>query len=99
MFLIKARTENVAMATKYLIFWSSSYFVHKCTKFYLILTSNARTTFDLNIEYKQKSGLLATSQCLLKGHKMLIFYVAFFLKISDTLKAHISGMETGINKR
>ena len=39
------------------------------------------------------------SQFLLKGHKMLNFLVAFFLKIFETLKAHISGMEININKR
>ena len=70
---------------------------HKCTKFYLILTSNASTTFDLDIEWVQ--GLLVTSQFLLKGHKMLKFLFAFFLKISETLKAHISGTKTDINKR
>ena len=31
---------------------------------------------------------------MLKGHKMFNFLVAFFLKISETLKAHISGTET-----
>ena len=30
---------------------------------------------------------------------MLNFLVAFFLKISETLKAHISRTETDINKR
>ena len=40
-----------------------------------------------------------TSQFLLKGHEMSNFLVAFFLKISDTLKAHISGTEIDINKR
>ena len=40
-----------------------------------------------------------TSQFLLKGHKLLNFLVAFFLKISETLKAHISGTEIDINKR
>ena len=70
---------------------------HKCTKFYLILTSNAWTTFDLNIEFAEV--LNVTSQFLLKGHKMFNFLVAFFLKISETLKAHISGTETDINKR
>ena len=40
-----------------------------------------------------------TSQFLLKGHKMLNFLVGFFLKISETLKAHISETETDINKR
>ena len=40
-----------------------------------------------------------TSQFLLKGHKMLNFLVAFFLKISEALKAHISGMEIDISKR
>ena len=43
--------------------------------------------------------LVVTSQFLLKGHKMLSFLVAFFLKISETLKAHISGRETDINKQ
>ena len=38
-----------------------------------------------------------TSQFLLKGHKMLNFIVAFFLKISETLKAHISGTEIDTN--
>ena len=36
-------------------------------------------------------------QCLLKGHKMLDFIFTFLLKISETLKAHIYGMETDIN--
>ena len=40
-----------------------------------------------------------TSQFLLKGHKMLNFLFALFLKISETLKAHIFGMEADINKR
>ena len=40
-----------------------------------------------------------TSQFLSKGHKMLNVLFAFFLKISETLKAHISGMEAEINKR
>ena len=39
-----------------------------------------------------------TSEFLLKGHKMFSFLVAFFLKISGSLKAHISGTETDINK-
>ena len=43
--------------------------------------------------------LAVTSEFLLKGHKMFNFLVAFFLKISETLKAHISGPETDINKR
>ena len=43
--------------------------------------------------------LVVTSQFLLKGHKMLNFLVAFFLKISETLKAHISRTETDINKQ
>ena len=43
--------------------------------------------------------LAVTSQFLLKGHKMFNFLVAFFLKISETLKAHISGTETDIKKR
>ena len=43
--------------------------------------------------------LVVTSQLLLKGHKMFTFLVAFFLKISEMLKAHISGTEADINKR
>ena len=43
--------------------------------------------------------LVVPSQFLLKGHKMLNFLFAFFIKISETLKAHISGTEVGINKR
>ena len=38
-----------------------------------------------------------TSQFLLKGHKILNFLSAFFLKISETLKGYISGMEADIN--
>ena len=53
-------------------------------------------TWHLNIE--QMQILFVTSQFLLKGHKLLIFF-AFFLKISETLKAHISGTEADINKR
>ena len=34
-----------------------------------------------------------------KGHKLLNFLFAFFVKISETLKAHISGTEADINKR
>ena len=40
--------------------------------------------------------LAVTSEFLLKGHKMFNFLIAFFLKISETLKAHISGTETDI---
>ena len=40
-----------------------------------------------------------TSQFLLKGHKMLSFLFAFFLKISENLKAHISETKADINKR
>ena len=40
-------------------------------------------TWHLNIE--QMQILFVTSQFLLKGHKLLIFF-AFFLKISETLK-------------
>ena len=43
--------------------------------------------------------LALTSEFLLKGHKMFNFFVAFFLKISETLKAHISGTETYIKNR
>ena len=43
--------------------------------------------------------LVVRSQFLLKGHKMLNSLFAFFLKISKTLKAHISGKEADINKR
>ena len=43
--------------------------------------------------------LIVTSQFSLKGHKMLNFLFAFFLKIPETLKAHISGTEADINKR
>ena len=43
--------------------------------------------------------LVVTSQFSLKGHKMFNFLVAFFLKISETLKAHISGTETDISKQ
>ena len=53
--------------------------------------------FDLNIEWVEI--LVVKSQFLLKGHKILNFLVTFFLKISETLKAHISGTEIDINKR
>ena len=43
--------------------------------------------------------LVVMSQFLLKGHKMLNFLFAFFLKISETLKARISGTGVDINKR
>ena len=42
--------------------------------------------------------LVVTSQFLLKGHKMLNFLFAFFLKIFETLKGHISGKEVVISK-
>ena len=40
-----------------------------------------------------------TSKFLLNGQKMLNFLVAFFLEISETLKAHIFGTEIDIDKR
>ena len=40
--------------------------------------------------------LVVMSQLLLKGHKMLNFLFTFF-KISETLKAHISGTEADKN--
>ena len=43
--------------------------------------------------------LVVTSQFLLKGHKIFNFLLAFFLKISETLKADISGKKTDINKQ
>ena len=44
--------------------------------------------------------LVVTSQFLLKGHKMLNFLFAYFLKISETMKGHISGTKAAdINKR
>ena len=61
------------------------------------MTRNVYFTWDLNIELMQI--LVLTSQFLLKGHKMLNFLFAFFLKISETLKAHISGTEADINER
>ena len=41
-----------------------------------------------------------TSQFLLKRHKMFFLKFSFriFLKIPETLKAHISGKEADINK-
>ena len=71
------------MATKNLCFLLM--FNHKCAKFYLIL--------------EQMQILVGTSQFLLKGHKMFNFLIAFFLMISETLKAHISGMEADINRQ
>ena len=41
--------------------------------------------------------LVVTLQLLLKGHKMFNFLFGFFLKFSETLKAHISGTEADIN--
>ena len=43
--------------------------------------------------------LAVTSEFLLKGYNIFNFLVAFFLKISETLKAHIYETETDINKR
>ena len=64
----------------------------KCTNFYLILTNNVCTTFDLN-----------TSQDFtrfVKGAQHPQFsFCFFFLEISETLKAHISGMKTDIKKQ
>ena len=67
---------------------------HKYAKFYLMLTRHVWFTWDLNIEKMQ-----ITSQILLKGHKMLNFLFTFFLKIFETLKAHITGTEADINKQ
>ena len=38
------------------------------------------------------------AQFLSKEHKILNFLFAFFFKIFETLKAHISGTEADINK-
>ena len=70
---------------------------NKCATFYLIMTSDVLITWDLSIELIQV--LLVTSRFLLKGHKMVNFLFAFFLKISVTLKAYISRTETDIEKR
>ena len=44
--------------------------------------------------------LVVTSQFLLKGHIMFnCLFAFFFLKISVTLKAHISATEADINQR
>ena len=51
---------------------------HKCTKFYLILASNASITVDSNIE--EVEILLVRSQFLLKGHKILNF-LHFFSRL------------------
>ena len=37
--------------------------------------------------------VLMTSQFLIRGHKMHNFLVVCFLRIPETLKAHIYGME------
>ena len=42
--------------------------------------------------------LVVTSQFLLKGHKMLNFLVAFFLKTSETLKLISLEQKADINK-
>ena len=42
--------------------------------------------------------LAVMSQVLLKRHKMLNFIFTFFVKTSETMKAHISGTEADINK-
>ena len=53
--------------------------------------------FDLIIE--QVEVILMTSAIFVKGaQKMLNFLVAFFLKISETLKAHMYGMEIDIKQ-
>ena len=85
------------MATKKLRFHRLLMLNHKCAKFYLILTR--RNVWDLNIEQMQILGLVVASQFLLKGHKMLNFLFAFFLKLSETLKAHISGTKADVNKQ
>ena len=85
------------MATKNLCFRLLLMLNHNCAKLYLILTRNLLITWAKNIEYIQI--LVMISQFLLKGHKMLNFHFAFLLKISGTLKAHISGTKADINKR
>ena len=83
------------MATKNLCFRLLLILNCNCAKFYLILTRNVGITWDLNIE--QMQILVVTSQFFLKGHKMQ-FSFRIFLKISKTLKPHISGTEADINK-
>ena len=77
------------MATKKLYFRGLPILFNKCTTFYLIMTSDVRITWDLSIKLRQV--LLVTSQFLLKGHKMVNLLL--------TLKTHISGMATDIDKQ
>ena len=57
--------------------------------------------FQSNFDKKHEkiTKILIPLIFLLKGHKMFNFLFAFFLKISETLKAHISGTEANINER
>ena len=73
------------MATKHLYFRSLPILFNKCTTFYLILTINTNPTSDVTI--------------LVKGLQNGQFSFRIFLKISLTLKAHISGTEADIDKR
>ena len=49
--------------------------------------------------FELREVIHVTSQVMLKGHNMVNFLFEFLLKISVTLKAHISGTETDIDKR
>ena len=62
----------------------------------MILKFSARSFWT---NFNKVEVLPVTSQFLLRGHKMLNFLSAFFLKISETLKVHIFGTETDINKQ
>ena len=75
------------MATKILCFQLLLVLNQKSAKVYLIVTYriNANPSCDITI--------------FVKVAQNVPFLFAFFLKISETLKAHISGTEADINKR
>ena len=65
----------------------------------ILLDSDKKFLNYMGFNYRINANLSCESQFLLKGHQMLNFLFAFSLKISETLKAHISGTEADINKR
>ena len=83
-------TENVAMATKVLTYFSCLKFLHVFANFYLILTNNSLTIAHLNMEP-------------ICGHicDVIIFaeLAVFFLLLADNFNIPIYGIRKRIDKQ
>ena len=65
----------------------------------ILLDSDKKCLNYVGFKYRINANPSCDVTIFVKGAKMLNFLFTFFLKISETLKAHISGTEADINKQ